>query len=73
MTTPETTVTLRGEHITLAQALKVAGLVDSGGQAKNVVREGMVLVNGAPALQPGRKLRAGDRFRIGDGPEWAVG
>jgi ribosome-associated protein len=66
------TLTLRGDHITLAQAVKAAGFADSGGQAKRLVREGGVTVNGAPATQPGRKLAAGDRFRVGDQPEWTV-
>jgi ribosome-associated protein len=65
-------VTLRGDHITLAQALKAAGLTDSGGQAKNLVRDGLAAVNGVVEKQPGRKLRAGDRFRVEDGEEWTV-
>jgi len=69
---PGTTLLLRGETITLAQALKAVGLADSGGQAKILVREGDVRVNGEPALQPGRKLRAGDRFGIAGGPEWTI-
>ncbi len=64
---------LRGDHITLAQAIKVAGLTESGGQAKNLVRDGLVKVNDAVETQPGKKLRAGDRFRVGDGEEWTVG
>jgi ribosome-associated protein len=66
------TLPLRGDHITLAQAVKAAGFADSGGQAKHLVREGGVTVNGEPATQPGRKLVAGDRFRVGDEPEWTV-
>jgi ribosome-associated protein len=66
------TLPLRGDHITLAQAVKVAGFADSGGQAKHLVRGGGVSVNGEPAAQPGRKLVAGDRFRVGDEPEWTV-
>jgi ribosome-associated protein len=66
------TLTLRGDHITLAQAVKAAGLADTGGQAKYVVRSGVVQVNGSVEEQPGRKLRAGDRFRIGDGEEWVI-
>jgi ribosome-associated protein len=65
-------VTLRGDHITLAQALKVAGLTESGGQAKNLVRDGLVRVNGTVEPQPGKKLRAGDRFRVEAGEEWTV-
>jgi ribosome-associated protein len=67
-----TTLQLRGEHITLAQALKAAGLADTGGQAKHLVRSGAVTVNDAPATQPGRKLFAGDRFCLQGGPEWTV-
>jgi ribosome-associated protein len=63
---------LRGDHITLAQALKAAGFADSGGQAKHLVRDGSVTVNGEPVTQPGRKLVAGDRFRVADQPEWII-
>jgi ribosome-associated protein len=66
------TLTLRGAHITLAQAVKVAGFADSGGQAKHLVRDGAVTVNGVVVTQPGRKLVAGDRFQVGDAPEWTV-
>ena len=60
----ERTIALRGDHITLAQAVKVVGLADTGGQAKLLVREGTFTVNGEAATQPGRKLRVGDRFGI---------
>ena len=65
-----TTLILKGDHITLAQALKLAGLADTGGQAKFVVRGGEVTVNGVVETQPGRKLHKGDRFRRGKSPEW---
>lgn len=68
----ERTLTLRAEHITLAQALKAAGLAGTGGQAKVLVREGSATVNGKVVLQPGRKLHAGDRFGIMGGPEWTI-
>jgi ribosome-associated protein len=68
----EKTLALRGEHITLAHALKAAGLADTGGQAKVLVREGGVNVNGSAVTQPGRKLRAGDRFGLAGGPEWTI-
>ena len=67
-----TTLTLRGDYITLAQAVKAAGLADTGGQAKYLVREGDVSVNGVVATQPGRKLYPGDRFRVRDGAEWTI-
>lgn len=66
------TLALRGEHITLAHAIKAVGLAESGGQAKQLVRAGQVTVNGAAATQPGRKLRAGDRFGLVGGPEWTI-
>jgi ribosome-associated protein len=65
-------IALRGDHITLAQAVKVAGLADTGGQAKLLIREGEITVNGAPATQPGRKLHAGDRFGRQGGDEWTI-
>jgi ribosome-associated protein len=67
-----TTLSLRGEHITLAQAVKAAGLADTGGQAKHLVREGRIAVNGSVETQPGRKLRAGDRFGLSGGDEWTI-
>jgi ribosome-associated protein len=66
------TLTLRGEYITLAHAIKAVGLAETGGQAKYLVREGQVTVNGEPAVQPGRKLRAGDRFGLAGGAEWTI-
>ncbi len=69
---PGDTLLLRGDHITLAQAVKAVGLVDSGGQAKHLVRSGTVHVNGAAETQPGRKLHAGDRFGNAGGTEWTI-
>jgi ribosome-associated protein len=69
---PPATLALRGEHITLAQALKAVGLAGTGGQAKHLVRTGAATVNGAPADQPGRKLHVGDRFGVVGGGEWTI-
>lgn len=66
------TLPLHGEHITLAQALKAAGLAGTGGQSKFLIRNGDVTVNGAVVTQPGRKLVSGDRFRVADSPEWVI-
>ena len=66
------TLTLQGDHITLAQAVKAAGLAGSGGQAKHLVRSGTVTVNGAVETQPGRKLHVGDRFAVTGGDEWSI-
>ena len=67
------TLTLHGESITLAQAVKAAGLADSGGQAKHLVRDGGVRVNGVVETRPGRKLVRGDRFQVGDADPWTLG
>ena len=68
----ENQVPLHGDHITLAQAVKVVGIADTGGQAKLVIRNGDVAVNGTVETRPGRKLRAGDRFGPPGGPEWTI-
>lgn len=70
--TPEQTLALRGEYITLAQAIKAVGLAGTGGQAKYLVREGGFAVNGTAEIHPGRKLRAGDRFGVAGGQEWTI-
>lgn len=53
-------IKLREEYIKLGQALKAAGLVESGVDAKFAVQEGMVKVNGSVEFQRGKKLYAGD-------------
>ena len=67
-----TAIPLRGEHITLAQAVKLAGLADTGGQAKLFVRAGKVRVNGSSETRPGHKLHAGDRMTDETGREWII-
>lgn len=53
-------IKLKEEYIKLGQALKAAGLVDSGVEAKFVIQDGLVLVNGNVELQRGKKLVDGD-------------
>jgi ribosome-associated protein len=67
-----TPIVLLRETITLAQAVKRAGLADTGGQAKLLVRSGKVRVNGAAEERPGHKLRAGDRLSADGGREWII-
>jgi len=69
---PPAPFALRGDHVTLAQAIKVVGIADTGGQAKFLVRGGTITVNGTVETKPGRKLRAGDRFGLAGGAEWAI-
>ena len=54
------TIHLREDYIKLGQALKAAGLVGSGVEAKIVISEGEVLVNGKVEIQRGKKLVHGD-------------
>lgn len=61
-------IKLRDDHIKLGQALKASGLVESGVEAKEVIQEGLVLVNGETDTRRGRKLYAGD-IVIFDGEE----
>lgn len=53
-------IKLRDEYIKLGQALKATGLVESGVDAKIVITEGLVLVNGEIEYQRGKKLYDGD-------------
>ena len=58
-------IRLRDEYIKLGQALKAAGLVESGVEAKEVTTEGLVTVNGETDTRRGRKLYAGDMVLFG--------
>lgn len=55
-------LSIRTEFIKLQDAMKLANLVESGGEAKVVIQEGDVSVNGEVCTQRGRKLRPGDSF-----------
>jgi ribosome-associated protein len=53
-------IVLRDEYIKLGQALKAAGLVESGVMAKDVISDGLVKVNGVVEYQRGKKLHDSD-------------
>ena len=53
-------IKLREEFIKLGQALKAAGLVESGVEAKEVIQDGLVKVNGEVDTRRGKKLYDGD-------------
>jgi ribosome-associated protein len=53
-------VPIRDEVIRLGQLLKHSGLVDSGAEAKQMLAEGLVTVNGEPEERRGRQLHPGD-------------
>ena len=61
-------IKLREEFIKLGQALKAVGLVESGVEAKEVIQNGLVLVNGEIDTRRGRKLYGGDVVEF-DGEE----
>ena len=64
------------EYIKLDSLLKGVNIVGSGGEAKLVIADGEVRVNGVVELRRGRKLYPGDRVRLGDhefGVERAAG
>ena len=52
-------IKLKDDYIKLGQALKAAGLADSGVDAKYAIEEGKVTVNGQTEYQRGKKLRDG--------------
>ena len=57
-----TSIKIKDEYIKLGQALKLAGMVGSGVEAKIVIQDGQVFVNGEVELQRGKKLHPGDIF-----------
>ena len=60
------TITIPTEYIKLQDLLKLAGVVYTGGEAKVLIQEGAVTVNGEVCTQRGKKLRPGDTVRLGD-------
>ncbi len=59
---PDTPLWIHTEFIKLQDALKYANVVYSGGEAKQLILEGQVQVNGETCTMRGKKLRPGDRF-----------
>lgn len=55
-------IEIRDEYIKLGQAMKLAGLVSSGIEAKVVIQDGQVKVNGEVDTRRGKKLYSGDNF-----------
>ncbi|MCD8326342.1 MAG: RNA-binding S4 domain-containing protein [Lachnospiraceae bacterium] len=53
-------ITIRDDYIKLGQALKLAGFVDSGVDAKIVIQNGHVSLNGQVETQRGKKVVPGD-------------
>lgn len=53
-------IEINSEYIKLQDLLKYAGLVMTGGEAKERIQSGEITVNGEVCTQRGKKLRAGD-------------
>ena len=66
-----TTISITTEFIRLQDLLKLAGAVETGGEAKERIQAGEASVNGAPCPQRGKKLRPGDVVSFG-GQEYAL-
>ena len=64
-------IKIKDDYIKLGQALKLAGLVDLGVEAKEVIIEGYVKVNGEPEFQRGKKLYNGDIVEF-DGNKFTI-
>ncbi|RVW02303.1 RNA-binding S4 domain-containing protein [Rhodococcus spongiicola] len=58
-------VPIRDESIRLGQFLKLANLIESGAEAKGVIADGLVTVNGEVETRRGRQLHGGDLVEIG--------
>lgn len=59
-----TPLAISTEYIKLQDALKFANIVYSGGEAKTVIQEGAVLVNGEVCTMRGKKLHPGDKVEF---------
>jgi len=59
-------ITIHTEAIKLQDLLKFSGAVGTGGEAKILIQEGEVLVNGQVCTMRGKKLRSGDVVLLGD-------
>lgn len=62
----EEKVAIQTEFIKLDAFLKFAAAVQTGGEAKNIISDGFIKVNGEICTQRGKKLRVGDRVMVGD-------
>ena len=54
------TITITTEYIKLKKLLKITAVTATGGEAKLLIQEGQVLVNGEVCTQRGKKIRPGD-------------
>ncbi|MEG0529391.1 MAG: RNA-binding S4 domain-containing protein [Bacilli bacterium] len=62
----EMDVFIKTEFIKLDQLLKFVGVAESGGHSKEIIAEGVVLVNDEVCLMRGKKIKEGDRVTLDD-------
>lgn len=67
----ETPVSIHTEFIKLEAAMKYASLTETGGEAKELIQNGEVTVNGEVCTMRGKKLRDGDKFGF-DGQVYVI-
>ncbi|MDD2431228.1 MAG: RNA-binding S4 domain-containing protein [Firmicutes bacterium] len=65
-------VLIKTDTIKLEQFLKWAGVVQTGGEAKNLIQDGWVLVNGEEELRRGRQLKEGDLVEVEESGSFKV-
>lgn len=65
-------ILIETEFIKLDQFLKLAGIVQTGGQAKMLISEGSIIVNNEVVLQRGKKIRKDDIIEIKDYDSFVV-
>ena len=59
-------VAITTEYIKLDSFLKLAGVTDSGGQSKVIIKDGLVLVDGEVCTMRGKKLYPGARVQVAE-------
>lgn len=64
MTKKQTEIFITTEYITLGQFLKLADVIESGGEAKSFLAQNIVLIDGISDNRRGRKLRGGEVVEV---------
>ena len=59
-------IKIKTGFIRMDKFLKFAGVAETGGHAKQMIKEGIVLLNGEPCAQRGKKLYPGDQVTVED-------
>lgn len=65
-------ISINTDYIKLQQALKLAGVIMQGSDAKILISEGFVKVNGEVEFQRGKKIKSGDIITVEDNIKFEV-